>query len=198
MRPVAAESAGLGGKLPKCFRCLGRGHWQYRCPSSRDFSLCCFNCGMQGHRYQKCRRAERCNVCALRGFSSAHRSGSRVCPPIQPGLCGGFTQGEKPGRPPAGPSGSVKEAPFRGNDMGRPPEVMTKKEARHRDMQRAMQIVAEWVAGPVPAGGYASAAAGPSSMVGRKGGRGDSPPNPQKATRQGGSYAHRGLLKSVE
>ncbi|XP_067209306.1 uncharacterized protein [Linepithema humile] len=74
----------LQSRPAQCFRCLGRGHVQQRCPSNIDRARCCYRCGEEGHSSGECRRKPHCPLCALKGLPSGHRTGSTDCPPIPP------------------------------------------------------------------------------------------------------------------
>jgi len=69
----------------RCFRCLGRGHTQQRCPPSMvDRARCCYNCGREGHGSGSCGSSPHCPICASLGKDARHRAGSLACPPIPP------------------------------------------------------------------------------------------------------------------
>lgn len=85
--PSVSSASGRGGQsgvLPRCYRCLGRGHIGRWCPSKESFHSRCFGCGQEGHLVRRCALKAHCAPCASRGLPAAHRAGSGVCPPIPP------------------------------------------------------------------------------------------------------------------
>ncbi|XP_012215697.1 uncharacterized protein [Linepithema humile] len=74
----------LPSRPAQCYRCLGRGHVQQRCPSNVDRAHCCYRCGGEGHTAGSCGERPHCPICALNGRPSGHRAGSTACPSIPP------------------------------------------------------------------------------------------------------------------
>jgi len=80
--PGPAPGRSTDGSLPRCYRCLGRGHMRWRCPCTEDLGSRCFGCGQGGHQVRQCANSAYCALCALRGLPAEHRAGSDMCPPV--------------------------------------------------------------------------------------------------------------------
>lgn len=65
--------------VPRCFKCLGYGHYRIDCtgPDRRD---CCWKCGGGGHKAGTCTKAASCFLCPTGdGGGAAHVPGSAHC-----------------------------------------------------------------------------------------------------------------------
>lgn len=92
----------------QCFKCLGLGHVQQRCPSAMDRGKCCYRCGVEGHLAADCQASPKCMVCTQAGRSARHRTSARCGVKPTRDVSDGVGTGKgKRKKPPAGryPSG---------------------------------------------------------------------------------------------
>lgn len=94
--PIAAAlKASKAGKIPlgwtlarlelqkprkmRCFKCWELGHHRNACKSVEDRTRACFRCGENGHSAASCTKEAHCVLCAAKGVSARHRTGSHKC-----------------------------------------------------------------------------------------------------------------------
>lgn len=73
--PIRAWREGAD-EIPRCYRCMGFGHYAARC--SKDTNLC-GNCGSAGHFRATCTEVAKCWLCASLNLDSNHSIASATC-----------------------------------------------------------------------------------------------------------------------